>query len=189
MPEPNPKTIAGGRIHLTYADYLELPDDGKRYEILDGELAVTPAPVLQHQRVSRRIQRLLEDHLTVAGGEVFDAPVDVILDDHTIVQPDLIFVSSERASVLRDKNVQGPPDLIVEIASPSTYRRDRSRKAALYARFGVQHYWIADPGTRRLEMFRLQESRYQLAASGESPQHLEAPDFPGLKFDLERLFR
>ncbi|MGH7898466.1 MAG: Uma2 family endonuclease, partial [Candidatus Binatia bacterium] len=127
---------------LTYEDYAELPDDGKQYEILDGELFVSPAPVPRHQRVSRNLLRVLDDH--VRGhelGEVLVSPIDVILAPTTIAQPDLLFIRTGRGAIVTERAVEGPPDLVIEILSPSSNRKDRTTKAAVYARFGVAHYW------------------------------------------------
>ncbi len=127
MSEPTPRIPRPGRRPLTYADYLELPDDGKRHEILDGELFVTASPLVQHQRVSKRIQRVLLRGLEDTGlGEIFYAPMDVLLDDHNVLVPDLLFVSRDRLEFVGEKYLAGPPDLVVEIASPSTGKRDRT---------------------------------------------------------------
>ncbi len=190
MSEPTPRTPRQGRRPLTYADYLELPDDGKRYEILDGELFVTASPLLQHQQVSGNLYVILRRALAdTHQGRVFFAPVDVLLDEHNVLVPDLLFVSTESLDRLEEGRVAGAPDLVVEIASPSTGGIDRTRKAKLYARFGVPHYWIADPATCRLEMFRLDQGEYELAAAGEAPEVLTAPGFPQLELDLGEVFR
>lgn len=157
---------------------MELPNDGKRYQILDGELDVTPAPSIRHQRISRDLGWFL-----VAGlkrrelGEVFYAPVDVVLDRHNIVQPDLLFVSNARAAIIGAQRIEGAPDLVVEILSAGSRRTDVITKSELYARFGVQHYWIVDPELDRIEVYRLEDRGYELVAGAQSPAELvvEAP--------------
>ncbi|MGH7343054.1 MAG: Uma2 family endonuclease, partial [Candidatus Rokuibacteriota bacterium] len=139
---------------LTYEDYVGLPDDGRRYEILDGELEVSPAPAPKHQAVSRNLVILLHGHVQPRGlGSVYYAPIDVILARDSILQPDLVFIASRRPSIVTERAIEGPPDLAIEILSPWSDRRDRVAKAELYARYGVRHYWIVDPETRKLEMY------------------------------------
>ncbi|MBC7347002.1 MAG: Uma2 family endonuclease [Clostridia bacterium] len=151
MTQPMPPA---GRILLTYEDYCALPNDGRRYEVLEGVLCVTPSPSTRHQRISRRLELILalhveENHL----GEVFYAPMDVVLSPHNVVQPDLIFIGRERNHLITDKNIAGPPDLVVEILSPASAETDRRLKAQLYARYGVDHYWLVDPDAETLEEY------------------------------------
>ena len=128
---------------LDYADYLATPDDGKRYEIVDGDLRVTPSPSPMHQRISRRLQRQLEDYFHGrAIGEVFDAPIDLILTNHDVFVPDLLVVSDP--DLVSRRGIDGPPVLIVEILSPATRTQDRGVKARRYAELGVEQYWIVD---------------------------------------------
>ena len=166
-----PDRIPPGRIRLTYEDYAGLPNDGKRYEILDGDLAVTPAPATRHQIVSINLSAVL--HLFIRRnqlGRLLEAPTDVILADTTIVQPDVLFVRAERAAIISERGVEGPPDLVVEILSKGTTRQDRTTKATLYARYSVRHYWIVDPDARTIELYELDRDSYRLIAkeSGES---------------------
>ena len=166
---------------LTYEDYLATPDDGRRYEIHDGELSVTPSPGTNHQRVSRNLNAILGAHVRTRGlGEVLYAPLDVILTNTTIVQPDLIFVAPAHASRVSRRGIEGAPTLAVEILSPSTTTIDRSRKLQLYARHGVPYYWILDPDARVLEGCELAGSAYRLVtrAAGAAPVLL--PPFPDL---------
>jgi len=136
---------------LTYEDYRALPDDGRRYELLEGEIQVAPAPSTRHQLISRNLEFLLHAHARERRlGEVMDAPVDVILDRGTVVQPDLLFVSSARLGIISERGIEGAPDLAVEILSESTQAIDRGAKRQLYARYGVLHYWIVDPASRSL---------------------------------------
>jgi Uma2 family endonuclease len=174
---------------LTYDDLAAMPDDdGLRRELLDGVLFVTPAPSLVHQRASKRLQRQLEAYFERSGrGEVFQAPVDVILGPHDVPEPDLVVVTN--AKLLTDRAVEGAPTLVVEILSPSTARRDRTLKAKRYAAAGIPHYWIVDPRRRRIECRRLSKRRYVLVAeSGEQDALMVHPDWPGLKIDLRQLW-
>ena len=152
------------RVVLGYADYAALPDDGKRYEIHDGELSVTPAPGTRHQGVSMTLGSALHAYVTAHRlGRIFAAPIDVILSDTTIVQPDLVFVAADRASIISERGIEGAPTLVVEILSPSTARIDLNRKLQLYARHGVPYYWIVAPDTRSIDVYRATAGVYVLA--------------------------
>ncbi len=173
---------------LTYDDFCQLPDDGKRYEIIDGELFVTPAPLSLHQRVVTRLTYHLygfvENHKL---GEVFVSPFDVVFSEFDVVEPDLLYISKARASVLTAKNAQGAPDLVVEVLSETTARRDRSIKLKLYGRFGVQEYWIIDPEVPAAEIYRRGVGGLELAAKLAAADALTSPLFPGFKLPLKKL--
>ena len=178
-----------GRIVLTYEDYCALPDDGKRHEILGGELYMTPSPSVGHQRVAGNLFVALRTFVTDRGtGEVFVAPVDVILERTSVVVPDLLFVGRDRAGIVTDRGVEGPPDLIVEILSPGTERRDRVEKAQLYARHGVRHYWLVDPDARSLEAFELSGGTYRRTAERTGSADFAPALFPGLSIPLASLW-
>jgi Uma2 family endonuclease len=186
---PVPDRIPAGRIRLTYEDYVELPDDGRRYEILDGELEVTPSPTTVHQRVSRKLLRILDEYVTDnALGEIFDAPTDVILANTTIVVPDLLFVAASRSNIVKRRAIEGPPDLIVEILSESTARRDRTRKASLYARLGVAHYWLVEPDDRFVETYAIGKKRYRRMGRVAGDATLCSEPFPDLAIDLSKIW-
>lgn len=176
------------RHKLAYEDLERTPDDGLRYEVLDGALYVTPSPRPRHQRVSKRLQRQLEAYFESRElGEVFNAPVDVILDVHDIVVPDLVLVTA--AAQVTDRAIEGSPALLVEIVSPSTSRRDRTLKRDRYAAKNVRHYWIVDPLSRSLECYRLREKTYQHLFTKTEDATVEHADFPGLRLDLAALWR
>src|SRR5438445_9675164 len=157
-----PDRVPPGPIKLTYEDYVGLPDDGRRYEILDGELEVSPAPAPRHQRVLLNLLRIVDRHVEERDlGQVYVAPIDVILVPTTIVQPDLVFVAAGREAIVSERAIEGPPDLAVEILSPWSDRRDRVAKAALYARYGIRHYWIPDPVARPLEVYEVKGTEYR----------------------------
>ena len=176
-------------LKLTYHDYLLLPEDSNRYEIIDGELYMTPSPATRHQRISKAILILLDRFVREKKlGEVFHAPIDVLLSDVDVVVPDLVFVSTERAKIVTEKNIDGSPDLIIEILSPSTAGRDRDIKLKRYAKFKVPEYWIVDPNACSVEIFRLAAKGYNLHASGRRTGALASPTFPGFGLDLRALF-
>jgi Uma2 family endonuclease len=179
--------MIGLKQKLDYSDLAAAPDDGYRYEILEGDLLVTPATSPLHQRVSKRLQRQLEAYFEARSlGEVFNAPVDLILTFHDVVEPDLVVVAEPKQ--VSERGIEGAPLLVVEILSPSTRVRDRTMKARRYAELGIPHYWIVDPDEKRLECFRLQATTYELLLQGESPAKLTHPDFPDLQLDLSAIW-
>lgn len=139
---------------ITWRDVLEMPEDGKRYEAIGGELYVSPPPKLPHQWVSARLFAELYDLLVRPGyGQVFHAPIGVEFPTEEGVQPDILFVSKERLRILREDGIEGPPDLVIEILSPGTARRDRTVKRYLYERQGVPEYWIVDLDAKQVEVW------------------------------------
>jgi Uma2 family endonuclease len=175
------------RPSLEYQDYASMPADGKIYEVLDGDLSVTPAPSPHHQRTSKRLQRQLEDYFeTGRMGEIFDAPIDVILSRHDIVQPDLVLVTDP--SLVSGRGIEGAPTLLVEVLSPSSTRQDRVVKARRYAALGVPHYWMVDPDARRVECYRARQGAYALVAAAEGEAALEHTDWPGLTIRFAELW-
>jgi Uma2 family endonuclease len=176
---------------LTYRDFLKFPDDGKRHELIDGVHYVTPCPATPHQRILGNLYFLLRSHLEQhGGGEAFLSPFDVIFSIYDIVEPDLLFISKERHHIVTDKNVQGSPDLLVEILSPSTRRRDEGMKLRLYDASDVREYWVIDPSAEVVRVYRRVDG--QLAITKELARDdgtvLTSPVLPGLKMPLERMF-
>ena len=173
---------------LDYDDYLAAPSDGQRYEIIRGELYVTPAPSPLHQRVSRRLLRQLADFFHERGlGEVFDAPIDLILTPHDILQPDLLVVASD--SGITKRGVERPPWLVVEILSPSTRKQDQGIKLERYAQLAVQHYWLVDPEARRITCYHRIGDRFEELTRAEKDEVLRHTDWGGLELRLEPLWR
>jgi len=169
------------RTILTYKDYEALPADGRRYELHEGELSVTPAPSPKHQEVSGNLSELLRHHVRSRGlGKVFYAPIDCILSDTTIVQPDILYVETSRLDSISARGIEGPPTLVVEILSPSTVQIDRGVKFQLYARHGVPYYWIVDPDAQRIEVYRLAGGSYEPAGRLEGPAPVSLAPFPDL---------
>ncbi|MGQ9532936.1 MAG: Uma2 family endonuclease [Desulfotomaculales bacterium] len=178
-----------GEVILTYDDYLRLPDDGRRYEILEGVLEVTPSPTTAHQRVVRNLFSALHAHVQRHGlGEVLFAPLDVVLSRFSVTQPDLLYVCSARSEILTEAHVAGAPDLVVEVVSPSTSSLDRVTKAQVYARYGIPHYWVVDPAAKTVEEFRIQRGIYLLVRRWEGREIFAPALFPGLEIDLTVVF-
>ncbi len=178
-----------GEIILTYEDYQRLPDDGRRYEILEGVLHVTPSPTTVHQRVSRRLFSILDAFVREHNlGEVFYAPLDIVFSNVSIMQPDLIYVSEARRGIITEKNIAGAPDLVVEIASPSTAGVDKVTKAQVYARYGVPYFWVVDPQQKTLEEYRLERGIYMLLRCWEENAVFAPELFSGLKVNLKEIW-
>ena len=179
-------------VRLTYDDFVQFPEDGERHELIDGEHVVTPSPNMKHQAVLRNLAGLVWSYLrTHKVGQVFFAPFDVVFSDFDVVEPDLLFVSKERQSqILTAANVQGAPDLVVEIGSPSTRRRDEIVKRRLYEQFGVAEYWVVDPELDEIKVYRRADDRFERAAllSAEQGDVLTSPLFPGLELPLTDVF-
>jgi Uma2 family endonuclease len=151
------------RSKLGYREYCCFPIDGRRHEIIDGDHYVTPAPSTVHQTISKRVQHQLYTQIELAGlGVVFNAPVDVQLTEHDIVQPDLVVILADRTRMITPTKVNGVPDLIVEILSSSNAAHDTTLKKQLYERTGVVEYWIIDPDNQLLERYRLVAGAYRL---------------------------
>jgi excisionase family DNA binding protein len=175
----------------TYADYVGLPDEpGYRFEILQGRLVKEPSPSVHHQRVLTALFRQMADFLDQfdPDGELFCAPLDVTLTDKNVLQPDLLFVSSERKDVILKERIDGPCDLVVEIISPTSRRKDRVQKLEIYRQAGIPHYWLVDPEDSILEAFMLKDGNYLLLFAGGPGDEFSHPAFPGLALDLQRIF-
>jgi Uma2 family endonuclease len=152
-------------IKLTYEDYVTLPDDGRRYEILDGELAVSPAPTSRHQLACENLGHALSIWVRARKlGRIWRAPIDLILAPTTVVQPDLLYVSNARRAIVSERGLESAPDLVIEILSDSTAARDRGVKMQIYARYGVPHYWILDTKDRLLETYVRGNATYERTA-------------------------
>jgi len=171
----------------TYEEYYRLDDD-QRYEIIDGNLLLAPAPDTWHQDWTRDLFRIIDRHVTAHRlGKVFFAPVDVVLGAENTVQPDIVFIATANADIIQRRAIFGTPDLLVELVSPSSVRRDRYDKKELYARFGVKEYWIGDPANKALEVLTLKEGRYELQCCAEVKGKLTSLVLAGLEFDLSAI--
>lgn len=180
-------------VKLTYDDFVRFPDDGQRHELIDGEHYVTPSPNLRHQAIIGNL------HLLIAGwleshpvGRVFLSPLDVVFSNHDIVEPDLLYLSNARAAeALTPAHVRGVPELVIEIGSKSTRRRDETIKLRLYERMHVSEYWLVDPDRDRIRVFRLDGETLREAAqlARAADDVLTTPMLEGLTLPLTRIFR
>ncbi len=178
------------RVRYTYEDYCQLPDD-KRYELIDGEFyEMAPSPITVHQRLLLTLARLMADWVDGHKlGEVLVAPYDVILSDNDTFQPDILFVSEARRSIITHRACEGAPDLVVEILSPSTSQRDLGIKRERYALFGVREYWIVDPVANSLEILVLRDGEYVSLGVHTGEASLASEVLAGLAFSVTSIFQ
>jgi len=174
---------------LSFEEFRQLPIDGKRYELVCGEVHVTPAPATRHQAIVQNLSGnlwpfVIKDHL----GEVWTAPLDVRLGRDTALQPDLIFISNARAGIIQENWVAGAPDLVVEVLSPSTAAYDRATKLPVYAEAGVPEVWLIDSQAKTVEVLKLQGKKYLLDAILGGDQVLTSNLFSGWQLPLHELF-
>ena len=182
-------SVEAAHPHVTYADLERWPDDGKQYELYDGEVRVVPAPSILHQVVQANILDILQAYRKTHGGRVLGTPLDIIFRENTVLQPDITFLTEPTFRLLDlHKPIRSVPDLVIEILSPSTSKWDRVKKYGVYARHGVAEYWIVDPGNETVEIFALRDGAYELASSGRRAGQLASATFPGLVLDIERVF-
>ncbi len=168
----------------TYEDYAAIPPDLLRHEIIDGEHFVNSAPSLYHQEVSVRLAAQLFRAIAESGlGMVYCAPIDVQLSEHDVVQPDLVVVLEGNRDILIPSRVMGPPDLVIEILSPSTRTNDRTRKKDLYCEAGVPEYWIVDSETHTVQQYRHRAGVYELVATAN-----DEITTPYVTLDLTRIW-
>jgi len=173
---------------LTYDDLRQIAPDRNRYELIEGELFVSAAANTEHQRKTGRLFRRLAEHVEQQDlGEVFIAPCNVVFDPNTVLQPDIVFVSKARRSIVKVACIEGAPDLVVEVTSDSSRTIDRFVKRDRYAEFGVQEYWLLDPFEPRIEVLRLEGGKYRVLAAFGPGDTLESPTFPGLRIAVSSL--
>jgi Uma2 family endonuclease len=173
---------------VSFADLQRMPDDGNRYELYDGELHVVPAPMPRHQRVARRLFEWLLEYARRVGGEAFFAPLDLVVSDYDVVQPDLLYFGPITARRINpDEAIRFLPELAIEVLSPATARIDCGRKQALFERAGLAEYWIVDPAASVMDVFVLRQGRYgePVRAMGS----FTSPTVPGLAVNIADLFR
>ena len=183
---------ASAGVKLTYDDYVLFPEDGLQHELIDGEHYVTPTSKIAHQAISGNLHWLIRSYLEEHPiGHVYCAPLDVIFSKYDVVEPDLLYLSNERAAeVLRDW-VRGAPELVVEIASPGTRKRDETIKRRLYERWGVSEYWVVDPEVERIRIYRRAGESFARGEERSSEAHdaLTTPLLPGLEMPLTTIFK
>jgi Uma2 family endonuclease len=185
--------VAPARLKLTYDDFVLFPDDGKLHELIDGEHYVTPSPNTRHQQIQADLLGLIWTHLqTHPIGRVFTSRLDVVFSRFDVVEPDILYLSHERAKdVLTPANLQGAPEVVIEIGSPSTRQRDETIKRHLYERAGVTEYWVVDPDIDVIRVYRREGERFgrPIELSREAGDVLATDRLPGLDLPLERIFR
>ena len=188
MITPYHKPLYHGK-KTTFEEYQKLKDDGFQYEIIEGVMHMTPAPFRRHQMIVGELYRRIANFLLNKPiGIVSLAPRDVKLSEKLTYQPDILFISKQRLHIIGEKNVQGPPDLVIEILSESTANRDLVQKKRLYAKFGVKEYWIVIPGEEIVEIYTLKDALYVLGKSLGKEDAIESPLLKGLKIDLKKIF-
>jgi len=190
MPTPatdRPQVDLPEKETYTYTDYQQLPE-GAPYELICGQLVMTPAPSPSHQRVLRALFRLFDDVVDEETGELFFAPIDVQLSEATVLQPDLVFVAQNRLDLIGKQNVGGAPDLVAEVLSSSTAHRDLTEKKRLYEQHGVREYWIVDSDSETVEVFRNKETGFVQHDRVVGDGTVTSSILPGIKLDLDDLF-
>jgi Uma2 family endonuclease len=177
---------------LSYADLQRMPDDGRQYELYDGEVRVVPSPTNRHQVVLKNLVALLMEHEKQSGGRLLFAPSDVVFNQYNVIQPDLLYFAEARRHLVQlDKPTDAAPDLTVEVVSPGTSAHDRGRKQAVCARFGVREYWLVDPFDETIEIFVLENHAYQLAQTAgvaDEVASATSPTIAGLRVAVARVF-
>jgi len=181
-------TSVTDRKKITYADYLKI-DDNNRYEIFNGELLMVPAPSTDHQEISGNIGFLIWSFVKQKGlGKVFNAPVDVVFDDDEVFQPDIIFIKSENQSIIGKNAIQGVPDLIVEIVSPSSTFYDTIEKKDIYRKYGVKEYWIIFPDEKVIEVLSLEKGEYLEFCKSKKEGIVKSKILEGLEINSKDVF-
>jgi Uma2 family endonuclease len=174
---------------ITFEEFRQFPVDGKRYELVRGEVHMTPAPATRHQAIVQNLAMSLGPHVIKNKlGEVYTVPLDVRLSKDTALQPDLIFISEARAGIILENWIEGAPDLVVEVSSPSTATYDRATKLPIYAESGVSEYWLIDSQVKTVEVLNLQGKKYFVDAILAGDQVLTSDLFPGWQLPLRDLF-
>ncbi len=174
---------------ITFEEFRQFPVDGKRYELVRGEVHMTPAPATRHQAIVQNLAMSLGPHVIKNNlGEVYTAPLDVRLGRDTALQPDLIFISNARAGIILENWIEGAPDLVVEVSSPSTATYDRATKLPIYAESGVSEYWLVDSQAKTVEVLNLQGKKYFVEAILAGDQILTSNLVPGWQLPLHDLF-
>jgi len=185
MARPSPISTP---IQFTYEDYLHFSED-KRYEIIEGEVYMVPSPLTYHQRVSRNLTCSIEVFVSERKlGEIFAAPLDVVLSNIDVVQPDILFVSNENAGIITEKNIQGAPDIVIEILSPSSDHKDKVLKRKLYAKFGVKEYWLVDPDAKQIQVFTLKDAALAPWNAYRLGEFTQSALWPDLNLELKSIF-
>ncbi|MGQ9631389.1 MAG: Uma2 family endonuclease [bacterium] len=176
------------QVKFTYEDYCQLPED-KRYELIGGEFFMVPSPSPYHQDILRNLLGALNAYVVdQALGKVYCAPLDVVLSDEDVVQPDILFISKDRVDIIGERSIRGAPDLVVEILSPATAERDRTLRKKLYAKYGVRECWLVDPESEAVEVFQLGERGFESVSRYEGEGVVKSAILEGLAIPLGEIF-
>ena len=177
-------------VRYTYTDYINLePYEVRRYELIDGEICVVPSPTPNHQRIAGKLYRILGEYADSSdSGQAFIAPLDVVLSDEDVLQPDIIFIAKERLGIVGEQNIQGAPDLVIEVLSPGTADRDRTIKRARYARFGVREYWLVEPISKTIEVLKASQEGFETMRIYPEGTYVESPVLADLQLDVNSVF-
>ena len=174
---------------MNYDQLCLLPEDRNRYELFDGELVMTPSPAARHQEIVGKLHVLLAIYVQNNSlGKVYVAPLDAIFDPYNVLQPDILYVSRERVPEIVKERIQGAPDVVVEVLSPSTFYNDLRRKMTVYSQFGVQEYWIVDPEMQTIELYTRQGDKLRSATKFSSGETFESPLLPGFRLAVNSIF-
>jgi Uma2 family endonuclease len=177
------------RPRVSYADLERAPEDGRRYELYDGEVFVVPAPLPRHQVVALRIYEMLAVYVRERGGFTVVSSIDIAFSEYDVLQPDVIYFSADRANLVDlDRVIKHAPDLCVEVLSPSTAATDRGKKMQMFARYGVTEYWIVDPAAETIEVYELRSGAYELALTADGDSTVTPASLPGHSFPAGSLF-
>jgi len=179
---------------LAYQEFRKIEFDDNdpfSYELINGTIVQKQSPTISHQRISRKIERALDDYAAKNhSGEMLHAPLDVVLDDNNAYQPDIIFIKKERSFILDTKEevVRGAPDLVIEILSPSTASEDKGRKKDNYEIHGVREYWLVEPRNKSVEVYALEDDRYRLVAYLEAAGIVKSRVLEGFELEISQIF-
>lgn len=181
--------MKAARPRVSYADLQQMPEDGRRYELYDGEVFVVPAPLPRHQRVVLGLVMLLNRYVKTHGGEVLVSPIDIVFSEFDVLEPDVVFfTAARRHHVKPDEPIRVPPDLAVEVISSSTARTDRGKKMQMYARHRVNEYWIVDPRTLSIDVYQLTGDAFALVQTALAGDTVRSVTLPELEFSASGLF-
>ena len=182
--------VSNPRVRLTVQDYLDIPEeDENRYELIDGELYMAPAPSWEHQSNSHNLTLLLSNFVSAGNlGVIRYSPLDVYLSDEDVFQPDIVFISNERLDIIRPDGLHGAPDLVIEILSPGTEQRDLTVKRERYEMFNTREYWLANPIAKTITVLRLRGGASEHIGVFTEGMTLETPLLPGLQVDISTVF-
>ncbi len=173
----------------TYKDYASLPE-GAPYQLIGGQLIMTPSPIPYHQKVSKKLEFMLYEYVELKNhlGEIFDSPIDVYLEEKETYQPDIIFISKERLEIIKEQKIEGAPDLVIEILSPSTAYYDLRHKKEIYAKHGVKEYWIVDPIEKNIEVYENKNREFIIIQIVRKKGKIRSTIISGFELEIETIF-